>query len=161
MDCGVFIMSDETVLRTYADMVYKVAVRNTQCIADAEDVFSDTFLAYYTKKPEFASEEHRKAWLLRVAINLARNTHRAQKKVSELDERLPSQERSFEQIELSLDLSEAMRRMQPEYREVLCLFYLQELSTKEIAEVLEKNESTVRTQLMRAREQLRGILETD
>ncbi len=161
MDCGVFIMSDETVLHTYADMVYKVAVRNTQCIADAEDVFSDTFLAYYTKKPEFASEEHRKAWLLRVAINLARNTHRAQKKVSELDERLPSQEHSFEQVELSLDLSEAMRRMQPEYREVLCLFYLQELSTKEIAEVLEKNESTVRTQLMRAREQLRGILETD
>lgn len=161
MDCGVFIMSNETVLHTYADMVYKVAVRNTQCIADAEDVFSDTFLAYYTKKPEFASEEHRKAWLLRVAINLARNTHRAQKKISELDERLPSQERSFEQIELSLDLSEAMRRMQPEYREVLCLFYLQELSTKEIAEVLEKNESTVRTQLMRAREQLRGILETD
>ena len=161
MDCGVFIMSDETVLRTYADMVYKVAVRNTQCIADAEDVFSDTFLAYYTKKPEFESEEHRKAWLLRVTINLARNTHRAQKKISELDERLPSQERSFEQIELSLDLSEAMRRMQPEYREVLCLFYLQELSTKEIAEVLEKNESTVRTQLMRAREQLRGILETD
>lgn len=161
MDCGVFIMSNETVLHTYADMVYKVAVRNTQCIADAEDVFSDTFLAYYTKKPEFASEEHGKAWLLRVAINLARNTHRAQKKISELDERLPSQERSFEQIELSLDLSEAMRRMQPEYREVLCLFYLQELSTKEIAEVLEKNESTVRTQLMRAREQLRGILETD
>ncbi len=161
MDCGVFIMSDETVLRTYADMVYKVAVRNTQCIADAEDVFSDTFLAYYTKKPEFESEEHRKAWLLRVTINFARNTHRAQKKVSELDERLPSQEHSFEQVELSLDLSEAMRRMQPEYREVLCLFYLQELSTKEIAEVLEKNESTVRTQLMRAREQLRGILETD
>lgn len=161
MDCGVFIMSDETVLRTYADMVYKVAVRNTQCIADAEDVFSDTFLAYYTKKPEFESEEHRKAWLLRVTINFARNTHRAQKKVSELDERLPSQEHSFEQVELSLDLSEAMRRMQPEYREVLCLFYLQELSTKEIAEVLGKNESTVRTQLMRAREQLRGILETE
>ncbi len=161
MDCGVFIMSDETVLRTYADMVYKVAVRNTQCIADAEDVFSDTFLAYYTKKPEFESEEHRKAWLLRVTINLARNTHRAQKKVSELDERLPSQEHSFEQVELSIDLNEAMRRMQPEYREVLCLFYLQELSTKEIAEVLGKNESTVRTQLMRAREQLRGILETE
>ncbi len=161
MDCGVFIMSDETVLHTYADMVYKVAARNTRCITDAEDVFSDTFLAYYTKKPEFESEEHRKAWLLRVAINLAKNTHRAQKSVSELDERLPSQDRSFEQVELSLDLSEAMRQMQPEYREVLCLFYLQELSTKEIAEVLEKNESTVRTQLMRAREQLRGILEND
>lgn len=82
-------------------------------------------------------------------------------KVSELDERLPSQEHSFEQVELSIDLNEAMRRMQPEYREVLCLFYLQELSTKEIAEVLGKNESTVRTQLMRAREQLRGILETE
>lgn len=158
MDCGVFLMSDDFVLRTYADMIYKVAVRNTQNLADAEDVFSDTFLAYFTKKPEFETEEHRKAWLIRVTINHARNLHRSQKKISELDERIPSEEHGFEQVELASDLSEALRRMRPDYREVICLFYLQELSTHEIAQVLDKNESTIRTQLSRARKQLRNFL---
>ena len=151
-------MSDDFVLRTYADMVYKVAVRNTRDIADAEDVFSDTFLAYYTKKPEFETEEHRKAWLLRVAINRAHNVYRAQKRSAELDECLSEEEKGFERMELSADLSEALSRMRPDYREVVCLFYLQELSVHEIAQVLDRNESTIRTQLMRSREQLRGFL---
>ena len=158
MSYGVFNTSDDFVLRTYADMVYKVAVRNTRELADAEDVFSDTFLAYFTKKPEFENEEHRKAWLIRVALNLSHNSHRAQKKTAELDERLPARERGFERAELSADLSDALRRMRPDYREVICLFYLQELSVREIAQVLGRNESTIRTQLSRAREQLRGFL---
>lgn len=158
MDYGVFNMSDDFALRTYADMVYKVAARYTHCPADAEDVFSDTFLAYFTKKPDFECEEHRKAWLLRVAINFSRSLHRAQKKTAELDEALPAAEPGFERVELSADLEEALGRMRPDYREVICLFYLQELSIREIAGALGRNESTVRTQLSRGREQLRRFL---
>lgn len=158
MDYSVFRMSEDFVLRTYADAVYKVAVRNTQSLTDAEDVFSDTFLAYYSKRPEFESEEHRKAWLLRVAINLARNTHREKKRIAELNENLSADDGMLAQAELSCDLEDALSRLQPDYREVICLFYLQELSTREIAQILEKNESTVRTQLLRAREQLRRFL---
>ena len=159
MDYGVFNMSDDFVLRTYADMVYRVAVRNTHEIADAEDVFSDTFLAYFTKKPEFENEEHRKAWLLRVAINRSRNIHRAQKKNAKLDEDIAAVEREYDRVELATDLKEALSRMSSDYREVICLYYLQELSVHEIAQVLDKNESTIRTQLSRARKQLRGFLE--
>ena len=159
VDYGVFNMSDDFALRNYADMVYRVAVRNTRDIADAEDVFSDTFLAYFTKKPEFESEEHRKAWLIRVAINRSRNIYRAQKKIAELDENIPAAERDFDQMELSVDLNDALRRMSPDYREVICLYYLQEMSVHEIAQILDKNESTIRTQLFRARKQLRGLLE--
>ena len=54
-------MSEDYVVRTYADMVYKVAVRYTANFADAEDVFSETFLAYFRKERQFNSEEHRKA----------------------------------------------------------------------------------------------------
>ena len=158
MDYGGFLMSEDFVLRTYADAVYRVVVRNTQSLADAEDVFSDTFLAYYSKKPEFESEEHRKAWLFRVAINLARNTHRAKKRTAELNEGIVAADDVLEQTEFSCDLEDALSRLQPEYREVICLFYLQELTTREVAQVLERNESTVRTQLLRAREQLRRIL---
>lgn len=158
MDTGVFSMSDDFVIRTYADMVYKIAVRYTKNLADAEDVFSDTFLAYYRKKQEFASEEHRKAWLIRVTINFSRNLYRAHKKSAELDESIPSQERGFDAVENAADLKTALEQMRPEYREVICLYYLQELSVKELAQVLGRNESTVRTQLLRGREQLRKFL---
>ena len=57
------------------------------------------------------------------------------------------------------DLRSALKRLRPEYREVICLFYLQDLSVKMIAEVLGRNESTVKTQLSRAREQLKVFLE--
>jgi RNA polymerase sigma-70 factor, ECF subfamily len=159
VDFAAFLESEDFVLRNYADMVYKVALRNTQSPADAEDVFTETFLSYYSKKPEFESEEHRKAWLLRVAINFAHNSYRAQKKIAELDENIAADEDAFGRVELCSDLKDALKKMRPEYREVICLFYLQELSTGEIASVLGRNESTVRTQLSRAREQLRGFLE--
>jgi RNA polymerase sigma-70 factor, ECF subfamily len=158
VEFGLFQKSEEVVLRNYADLVYRVAVRNTQSLADAEDVFSETFLIYYSKKPEFESEEHRKAWLLRVAINLSRNLYRTQKRQTELDMDLESEDAGFDRIELSTDLAEALKKIRPEYREVICLFYLQELSTREIAEVLGKNESTVRTQLARARSQLKEFM---
>ena len=71
MDTGVFNTSEDFVVRTYADMVYKIAVRYTANLTDADDVFSETFLAYFRKERQFNSEEHRKAWLIRVAINCA------------------------------------------------------------------------------------------
>ena len=110
MDYGVFHMSDDFALRTYANMVYQVALRYTQNPADAEDVFSDTFLAYYTRKPEFEREEHRKAWLIRVTINLSHNLHRTQRWAAELSEELPSAEHGYEQVELAADLGEALRQ---------------------------------------------------
>lgn len=158
MDTGVFSMSDDFVIRTYADMVYKIAVRYTKNLTDAEDVFSDTFLAYYRKPQEFASEEHRKAWLIRVTINFSRNLYRAQKRSAELDEAISCEERGFGTVENAVDLKNALAQMREEYREVVCLYYLHELSVKEIAQVVDRNESTIRTQLARGREQLRKFL---
>ena len=159
MDTGVFKMSEDYVVRTYADMVYKIAARYTANFADAEDVFSETFLTYFRKGLQFESEEHRKAWLIRVTINFARNTYRGQKRNGELDMDIEDEDQGFARVEAETDLRAALERMRPEYREVICLYYLQELSVKMVAEVLDRNESTVRTQLSRAREQLRNFLE--
>lgn len=159
MDTGVFNMSEDYVVRTYADMVYKVAVRYTANFADAEDVFSETFLTYFRKDLQFESEEHRKAWLIRVTINFAKNTYRSQKRSGELEMDIAEEDQGFARMETETDLQSALARMRPEYREVICLYYLQELSVKMVAEVLDRNESTVRTQLSRAREQLRNFLE--
>ena len=60
--------AEETV-RRYSDMVYRLAFARTGNTADAEDVYQEVFLRYLRSDPQFTSEEHRKAWLLRVTIN--------------------------------------------------------------------------------------------
>ena len=58
-----------------------------------------------------------------------------------------------------MDLYAAMEQLRPEYREVIKLYYLDDLSVKEIAQILRKNENTVKTQLFRARDALKNVLE--
>ena len=159
MDTGVFNTSEDFVVRIYADMIYKVAVRYTANLTDAEDVFSETFLAYFRKERQFNSEEHRKAWLIRVAINCAKDQMRERQQCCELEADPGSVEQGFTKTEEAADLRSALEQLKPEYREVICLFYLQDLSVKMIAEVLGRNESTVKTQLARAREKLKVFLE--
>lgn len=160
MDTGVFMMSEEFVIRTYADMIYKIAVRYVHNLTLAEDVFSETFLAYFRKERSFESEEHRKAWLIRVAINCAKDVLMGQPKTSEMVVEPGTEEKGYDQVETAADLSAALERMRPEYKEVICLYYLQELPVKTIAEVLGRNESTIKTQLSRARNQLKRFLES-
>ena len=69
--------SPEAVIRRYSDMVYRLAFARTGNRSDAEDLYQEVFLRYLTRAPAFTSEEHRKAWLLRVAVNCANRFHTA------------------------------------------------------------------------------------
>lgn len=66
-------LSAEEVVRRYADTVYRLAYARTGSRADAEDVFQEVFLRYVQKKPVFHDEEHRKAWLIRVTVNVSKS----------------------------------------------------------------------------------------
>ena len=79
-------MNEETVVRTYADMVYKIAYRYVADPTDVDDVFSETFLTYFKKERVFHDEEHRKAWLIRVTINCAKDLLRGKSSWEELNE---------------------------------------------------------------------------
>ena len=151
-------MEEEQVVRAYADMVYRIAFRYTGSRTDADDVFSETFLAYFRKKRSFESEEHRKAWLIRVTINCAKDLIHARIAYTELDPGLVSDGHDADNAELRLDLRQAIDQLSKEYREVICLFYLEQLSVHQIAQVLGRNENTVKVQLSRARTKLRAFL---
>ena len=151
-------MDAESIVRTYADMVYKIAYRYMRQSDDAEDVFSEVWLIYFKKDRTFDSEEHRKAWLIRVTINAAKELLGKRTYHGELDERMPEQAAPESDREEILDLREALEKLKPEYKEVVCLYYLQDLAVKEIAEVLGQKENTVKTHLLRAREQLRRLM---
>ena len=154
-----YMMNEETVVRTYADMVYKIAYRYVANPTDVDDVFSETFLTYFKKERVFQDEEHRKAWLIRVTINCAKDLLRGKPSWEELNETIAGDDLPAVSSEEQLDLHKAIRQLRLEYREVICLYYLEGLSVTEISAVLGRNENTIKTHLARGREKLRKFLE--
>lgn len=148
----------EQIVRKYADMVYRLACSQAQNRSDAEDIFQEVFLRYLRSAPEFASEEHRRAWLIRVTINCAKKLRASAfvRHTVPLEVELPFK------TEESLALYSELRRLPAADRAVLHLFYYEDQSVREIAHLLHKKESSVRSQLTRARQKLRKLLkETD
>lgn len=143
-----------TVVERYAAMVYRLAAAQLRSRADAEDVFQEVFLRYMRSAPEFESEEHRKAWLLRVTVNCCRKVQGSawRRRTEPLSAFLPApgpEER--EDLEL-------LDGLPPKYRAVLHLFYYEGYSAEEIGHILGRKPSTVRVQLTRGRALLREKL---
>ena len=149
---------EEQIVRTYADMVYRIACRYVKNSIDADDVFSEVFLAYFKKERTFESEEHRKAWLIRVTINCAKDFLVKHSQWQQIHEETIADQASSK-TDTYIDLHTAIEQLRPEYREVIKLYYLDDLSVKQIAQILDKNENTIKTQLARAREKLKTLLE--
>lgn len=145
----------EAVIRRYSNMVYRLAFARTGNVSDAEDLYQEVFLRYLTKAPAFASEEHRKAWLLRVAVNCANRFHTSlwRKRTEPLSEALAVSAPEGE------DLWEELRRLPEKDRTILHLYYYEDLTTEEIAQLLGRKPATVRSQLARARNKLKILLE--
>ena len=153
------MLNGEEIVRTYSDMVYKIAMRYMHNPTDAEDVYSETFLAYFKKERTFENEEHRKAWLIRVTINCAKDMLSGRTYDVELDEGLTDDKSERTENDEILDLRRAIKNLPEAQREVITLFYLQDLKIKENAEILDKPENTIKVTLMRAREALKTQLE--
>lgn len=147
-------LSYDAVLQKYADTVAGVCVMRLQNWADAEDCFQNTFIKLFQKSPDFQSKPHLKAWLIRVAINECRNYLAKNRRFLSFEhlEREPSAWQDNER-----DVSWAMMRLEPKYREVLYLHYCEQYKVDEIAAILSKNPNTVKTLLKRGREKLRLI----
>ena len=140
----------DKVIEEYSNMVYRLALAYVKSTHDANDVYQDVFLRYISKPRTFKSEEHRKAWLIRVTINRCKSLLSSwwHQKTAPLDETL-----SYEQEENN-DLFEYLALLPQKYRPVIHLFYYEELSTKQISKILGAKESTVRSWLSRARAML-------
>ncbi len=147
-------LSYEQAVDKYAQTVTSICVMRLNNWADAEDCFQNTFVSLYTKAPEFKDENHLKAWLIRVAINECNSYIRTSRRFVNLD-KIESEAISFNEDES--DISWALVKLPSPYREVLYLHYCEEYKVHEIAEILSKNENTVKTLLKRGRDKLKKI----
>ncbi len=127
--------------------VARAAFAYLKSIEDAEDITQEVFLTLWEKHPSFETEDHLKAWLLRLAINKSKNLLKSgwRSKTEPLCEWLPalsSQENELLACVLSLD---------EKYRLPIHLFYYEGYSIQEIARILQIRPATAGTRLARGR----------
>lgn len=157
------ITADSAIGR-YADMVYRLALSQMKNKSDADDVFQEVFVRLVSHIGELESWEHVKAWLIRVTINCARKHFNLywNKNVSLMEEpELLADETEGYVIEEEHPVRAAVGKLMPKYRLVVHLFYYEQLSVAEIGEMTGQKETTVKSQLFRAREMLKELLEGD
>ena len=135
----------------YTDTVYRVAVHNTRTTADAEDITQEVFLRLLESRKTFRDEEHIKAWLIRVTINLCKNHLRDTARVFP-EWNLTAEEMPTQSV---LDAVRALPEMQ---RNAVYLHYYEGYTAREIAEILGSKTNTVLSHLRRARETLRATI---
>lgn len=149
----------ESCYNRYFDFVYRLSFTYVKNPADAEDVAQETFVRLYRQEGEFASEEHVRRWLLRVAINLSKDHLRSRwnQKRQEFDENMP--EEVFGWQEDQKEIWQEVAALPEKYRLVLYLYYYEGYGVREIGQILRCSTSAVKMRLKRGREKLRESLE--
>jgi len=148
------------------DTVYRIAISHIKDVSDADDVVQQTFVKLLTKKVEFTDEEHIKRWLIRVCINECNSIFSSfwRKNVNLFDNQSAEDYMNGEYagptfgLQEDSDLFEAVKMLPSKCRSVVYLFYYEGYSTKEIADIINIKEATVRTRLVRARKLLKELL---
>jgi len=149
----------EEVYERRFDMLYRVCFSYMKSKADAEDAVSQVFEKLLKNGLSFKSAEHEKAWLLRTAINQCKDL-------------LKNLRRTFENIDNyeNLEAKNAIPDNEllmtvlglPErYKDVIYLYYYEGYSTAEVADILQKPQSTIRSHMREARILLKGVLEDE
>lgn len=153
----------EAAIDRYADMVYRLALSQMKNKTDADDLFQEVFVRLVSHVEKLESWEHVKAWLIRVTVNCAKkhfDLYWNKNVVFCEDETQIRGDEAYEPPD-EHPVRGAVNKLPPKYRLAVHLFYYEELSVAEIAEQTGQKEGTVKSQLHRAREMLKEILEKD
>lgn len=151
----------EYVISKYSSMIYKIIVLSVKSKHDADDIFQEVFLKYMKANKTFNDEEHRKAWLIRVAVNCCKSHLSSSwiKKIVSYEEY--DAEITEGMTEEEIDLYNALKKLPKKFMTIVILFYYEDMSVKEISNALQVSEANVKMRLSRARKQLKEILHDD
>ena len=142
----------------YADMVRRICMIHLKNYEDSEDIFQTVFLKYVLRSEPFDSQEHEKAWIIRVTVNACRDLLKSffRSRTVSLDQLI---ERPQDMPEDHSDILEAVLELPARFRDVVYLHYYEGYTAPEIGRILKKNPNTVYTLLARARQLLKTKLE--
>jgi RNA polymerase sigma-70 factor (ECF subfamily) len=158
----------EPLMLAHQEAVFRLAYLLLGDPDDAEDIAQETFLRAWGNLRRFDLSHPLRPWLLRIAVNLARNRHRsagrhlaALIRTSNIETPPAAvEEKSAGHIQ-SQQLGRAVRRLPPADQQVIYLRYFLDLPVAETAEVLQVAEGTVKSRLNRALGRLRIIIQRE
>jgi len=160
-----YLRNDEDIENTineYADLLYRTSFLILRNRADVEDIVQETFYKYMTTEMAFDSDNHKRAWLLKVSQNKCKDLLRSHK----IRAYVP-----YEEVEESLisktdveknDIEELLKieELDYKYMSVIMLYYYEEYSIEEVANILDLSVVAVKKRLQRAREKVKKSYET-
>jgi len=152
-------------MHDYASDLKRIAYLYVNDIVECEDIIQEVFLTCYKNLASFRHEASYKTWLIRITINKCKD-HRKRWSIKnlvykpEIKEVEPQQtiEGQYIDEEYSKEIVAQIAKLSGKYKEVLILYYYEELTMKEISEVLEININTVKSRLLRGKESLKSKL---
>ncbi|MEX1140150.1 MAG: sigma-70 family RNA polymerase sigma factor [Bacteroidota bacterium] len=152
----------EILVDRYQKPVFNLAFRFTTSREDAEDIAQSVFVKAFEKLSTFDPKFKFFSWLYKIAVNESINFLNRKKRFDTFDEDVHSgkhgQEEHFHDHEMTASIDMALLDLKTEYRVVVILNHFQELSYREIGQILDIHENTVKSRLFSARKKLKGLL---
>jgi RNA polymerase sigma-70 factor (ECF subfamily) len=153
----------------YKDLVFALLARTVQDRSRAEDLAQEVFLRVHRGLPYFRGEARLSTWIYRIVSNVVAQDHGRMPPAavslddgSERSKAMPAEtDRQFGDLELRDRLEKAIARLPANYRLLVAAHYLEGVRYEDLAEALQLPLGTVKTQLFRAKQQLRSLLETE
>lgn len=146
----------ELALNLFGNDILRLSYSYLKKREDAEDIVQDTLIRLMQSDNSFDTEALLKSWLLRVAANLCKDHLKsaAYRKQTSLPEGYDVAAEDQPEADEGGEVLSALMSLPEKYRSVLHLYYYEEYATKEIAVILDKKETTVRSLLKRGREKM-------
>ncbi len=152
------------VYHSYKNMMFGSAIRILKNREEAEDIVQDAFIKGFEKIHQLQDEANLGAWLKRIVVNksldVARNRNRfIFTSEDSILENKPDENEDDIKPDISIDfIKECINSLKEKYRIVLMLYMIEDYNHREIGELLNINESTVRNQYRRGKDQLLQLL---
>lgn len=153
-------MTDEEftdIAKQYSDNIFRIAFNYCRNRADSDDIVQNVLIKLYRSDKKFENDEHIKNWIIRVTVNECKKLLISPFKKNTISLETISETITFESQEES-DLYYAVMELPQKYRIIVHMYYYEDYSINEIADMLEENSSTVATRLQRARKRLKDKL---
>ncbi|MDP1421777.1 RNA polymerase sigma factor SigW [Peribacillus simplex] len=162
------------IVEIYKDKVFQICFRMLGNRQEAEDLAQEAFVRAYVNIRSFNIQMKFSTWLYRIATNLCIDRLRKKKPdyyldaevagteglnmYSQIASDMAKPEEEVESLELQETIQAEIMKLPDKYRSVIVLKYIEELSLKEISEILDLPVGTVKTRIHRGREALRKQL---
>lgn len=145
----------EQLVHKYSNMLLQIAYHNTIDREESKDIVQDVFIKFMESYKDYNDENHMRAWLIRVTINLCNNYNKSA---------WIRKRNLYEQNEILFEpkdrlLIQDLKKLAPKYRNVLYLHYYMGYTISEIAQIMKKSQGTVSSWLRRGRSKLKEELE--